>query len=113
MFHTNKALYADVDGNLVPEGDESAHVMVAAANSDVDDQTVALYGLKGDGDKADDANTFHDNTMSPMELKSLQNTARKNAEARAQQDEAAKRLLAAKPAGAPKAAAPAVSGEKK
>jgi len=98
-FHTNEKLYVDADGNPCAEDDENAFMMVAAANTDVDDETAALYGLHGSGDKADAENTFHDNTMTPLELKSLQNTARLSAATEAERVDAKKALLNAKPAG--------------
>lgn len=110
MFHTNEKIYVDNEGNRCAEDDPNAFMMVAAANSDVDDETAALYGLHGSGDKQDAENTFHDNTMTPLELKSLQNTVRQSAATEAERLAAQKALLNAKPAGNGGAGQPAARG---
>jgi hypothetical protein len=99
-YSSNKALYANADGELCAADDPDVLEMVVAAGGTISDKRAAAFGLKGEGDKRADDGTFHDNTVTPRELKSLQETARRSAEARDADAEAQKRLLAAKPAGA-------------
>lgn len=67
VYHTSERLYEDVDGNLCAEDDPNVYALVAPAGGELTDDVAARYGLKGGGVKFVPA--FHDNTLTPRELK--------------------------------------------